>query len=114
MLLSADQVVEVSSPVSKLLDSGSDATTFQSSLRKFKKVLSGSAIVPAKYELATCENRVTIDYLLHDDKDDDGRYRLAKVLLDEEVSNTFDIALIDAPPRLTEVVPVVCAKIPLR
>ena len=100
MLLSADQVVEVSSPVSKLLESGSDATTFQSSLRKFKKILPGSAIVPAKYELATCENRLMIDYLLHEDEDD-GRYRLAALLLDKEVSETFDIALIDAPPRLT-------------
>jgi cellulose biosynthesis protein BcsQ len=100
MLLSADEVVEVSSEVSKLLVSGSDATTFQSSVRKFKKILPGSAIVSAKYELATCENRLMIDYLLHED-DDDGRYRLAKLLLDEEVSSTFDIALIDAPPRLT-------------
>jgi cellulose biosynthesis protein BcsQ len=101
MLLSADQVVEVSSPVSKLLEFGSDTTTFQSSLRKFQRILPGSAIVSAKYELATCENRLMIDYLLHEDEHDDGRYRLAKLLLDEEVSNTFDIALIDAPPRLT-------------
>src|SRR5262249_27710251 len=101
MLLSADQVVEVSSPVSKLLESGSDATTFQNSLRKFKKILPGSAIVSAKHELATSENRLMIDYLLHEDRDDDGRYRLAKLLLDDEISNTFDIALIDAPPRLT-------------
>jgi cellulose biosynthesis protein BcsQ len=100
MLLSADQVVEVSSPVSKLLELGSNATTFQSSLRKFKKILPGSAIVGAKYELATRENRLMIDYLLHED-DDDGRYRLAALLLDKKVSDTFDIALIDAPPRLT-------------
>jgi cellulose biosynthesis protein BcsQ len=100
MLFSADQVVEVSSQVSKLLEPGSDTTTFQSSVRKFKKILPGSAMVPAKYELATCENRLMIDYLLHEDEDD-GRYRLAKLLLDDEVSNTFDIALIDAPPRLT-------------
>jgi cellulose biosynthesis protein BcsQ len=100
MLLSADQVVEVSSPVSRLLESGSDATAFQSSLRKFQRILPESAIVSAKYELATCENRVMIDYLLHEDEDD-GRYRLAALLLDKEVSETFDIALIDAPPRLT-------------
>jgi cellulose biosynthesis protein BcsQ len=100
MLLSADQVVEVSSTVSRLLESGSDATTFQSSLRKFQTILPGSAIVSAKYELATCENRLMIDYLLHEDEND-GRYRLATVLLDKDVSQTFDIALIDAPPRLT-------------
>src|SRR5215471_902870 len=100
MVLSADEVLEVSSEVSKLLESGSDAATFVSSVRKFKRILPGSAIVSAKYELATCENRLMIDYLLHED-DQDGRYRLAKVLLDEEVTKKFDIALIDAPPRLT-------------
>lgn len=100
MLLSADQVVEVSSTVNRLLESGSDSTTFQSSLRKFQTILPGSAIVSAKYELATCENRLMIDYLLHEDEDD-GRYRLASLLLGKEVSEAFDIALIDAPPRLT-------------
>jgi cellulose biosynthesis protein BcsQ len=41
-----------------------------------------------------------IDYLLHED-DEDGRYRLAEMLLDKEVAKTFDVVLIDAPPRLT-------------
>jgi len=100
MLLSADGVLEVSSEVNKLLEPGRDAGTFRSSAHKFKKILPGSAIVSAKYELATCENRLMIDYLLHED-DEDGRYRLAEVLLDKEVTKTFDIALIGAPPRLT-------------
>jgi len=100
MLLSADEVVEVSAEVSKLLESGSDATTFMSCVRRFENILAGSAIVTSKYEFASCENRLMIEYLLHE-APDDGRYRLAKVLLDERVSNTFDIALIDAPPRLT-------------
>jgi cellulose biosynthesis protein BcsQ len=100
MLLSADRVVEVSSEVSKLLESGSDATTFMSCVRRFENILGESAIVSSKYEFATCENRLMIEYLLHE-ATDDGRYRLAKVLLDDRVSKTFDIALIDAPPRLT-------------
>jgi cellulose biosynthesis protein BcsQ len=100
MLLSADQVLEVSADISRLLESGSDASTFMSSVRKFNAILPGSAIVSSRYELATCENRLMIEYLLQEDPDD-GRYRLAKVLLDEGVSSTFDIALIDAPPRLT-------------
>jgi chromosome partitioning protein len=100
MLLSADQVLEVSAEISKLLELGSDAKTLVSSVRKFKNILPGSAIVPAKYEFASCENRLMIEYLLHE-QPDDGRYRLAKVLLDEGISTTFDIALIDAPPRLT-------------
>ena len=50
--------------------------------------------------MATLENRLLIECLLQDDADD-GRYRLANILLDEEVTNTFDVALIDVPPRLT-------------
>lgn len=33
--------------------------------------------------------------------DDDLRYRLARVLLDDDIGKKFDIVLIDAPPRLT-------------
>jgi chromosome partitioning protein len=46
------------------------------------------------------ENRVMIEYLLQDDQDD-GRYRLAKLLLSDEMADSFDVVLIDAPPRLT-------------
>jgi chromosome partitioning protein len=100
MLLSADRVVEVSAEVSKLLEPGSDATTFMNCVQRFENILAGSAIVSSRYEFASCENRLMIEYLLHEALND-GRYRLAKVLLDERVSTTFDIALIDAPPRLT-------------
>jgi cellulose biosynthesis protein BcsQ len=101
MLLSADNVLEVSSEISKLLESGSDAATLISPIRQFTNILAGSAIVSARYQFASCENRLMIEYLLHEDRKDDGRYRLAKALLDDGVSKTFDIALIDAPPRLT-------------
>jgi chromosome partitioning protein len=100
MLLSADQVLDVSPEINKLLEYGADSSTFLRSVRRFKGIIAGSAIVSAKYELASFENRVMIEYLLQEDQDD-GRYRLAKLLLDDEISATFDIALIDAPPRLT-------------
>jgi chromosome partitioning protein len=100
MLLSADQVTEVSADVSKLLAPGGDATTFRNAVRQFARILPGSAIVSSDYEFASYENRMMIEYLLHEDRDD-GRYRLARLLLDEDVANTFDIVLIDAPPRLT-------------
>ena len=59
-------------------------------------------MVPAKYQLAPLENQVMIGYLLQEDAyEDDGRFRLAKILLDPQVSEMFDIVLIDAPPRLT-------------
>jgi cellulose biosynthesis protein BcsQ len=100
MLLSADRVTEVSADVSTLLALGADATTFKNTVRPFERIIRGSAIVSSAYGFASFENQMMIEYLLHEDRDD-GRYRLAKLLLDEEVSSTFDIALIDAPPRLT-------------
>jgi cellulose biosynthesis protein BcsQ len=100
MLLSADQVADVSADVSKLLASEADAAIFKQTARPFERILPGSAIVSSDYEFASYENHLMIEYLLHEDRDD-GRYRLAKLLLNEDVSNTFDIVLIDAPPRLT-------------
>jgi cellulose biosynthesis protein BcsQ len=100
MLLSADRVLESSAEVNKLFEPGCNATTFMSAARPLQNVLTGSAIVSADYEFASCENRVMIEYLLNEEKDD-GRYRLAKLLLDEDVAGTYDIVLIDAPPRLT-------------
>ena len=100
MLLAADRDPTVSAEINKLLEPGSDATAFRSSVHEFNNILFGSAIVPAKYEFASLENRLLIEYLLQEDHDD-GRYRLANVLLDESVSNKFDITLIDAAPRLT-------------
>src|SRR5258707_3358511 len=59
-------------------------------------------IVASSYALAAMENRLMIEYLLGDDRRyDDGRYRLANHLLNEELGDEFDVALIDAPPRLT-------------
>ena len=101
MLLSADGVVEVPEGINELLKPGAAASPFSLAVRPFTNVLKGSALVPARYDLASLENRVLIEYLLQDDDDDDGRYRLAKALLSEEASTTFDIAIIDAPPRLT-------------
>jgi len=39
--------------------------------------------------------------MLQEDADEDARYRLANILLNEEVANAFDLTFIDAPPRLT-------------
>jgi cellulose biosynthesis protein BcsQ len=100
MMLSADGVEEVSHGVNKLLLPGAGAEAFAGANHKFTTVLQMSSIVTARYELASLENRLMIEYLLQEDEDD-GRYRLANVLLAEEVAKTYDIAFIDAPPRLT-------------
>jgi cellulose biosynthesis protein BcsQ len=62
--------------------------------------LSKSRIVPAFYELARYEDRVMIEWVLQE-TDDDVRYRLARVLLSNEIRSQFDLILLDAPPRLT-------------
>jgi len=100
MLLSADQVLDVPDGINDLLKSCDGLPDFHRAFVQFSNVLKGSAIVPARYQLASLENRLLIEYLLQDDHDD-GRYRLARSLLSEEVSKTFDVAIIDAPPRLT-------------
>lgn len=102
MLLSADGVEKASAEVNKLLMPGSDTDSFRGAVRPFNKVIKGSSLIAAKYELAAIENRLMIEHILQEEgDDDDGRYRFAKLLLNAEIADTFDVALIDAPPRLT-------------
>lgn len=56
--------------------------------------------LPANYNLETVERREEYRWAI-DDTSDDVRYRLARALLSEYVKDTFDIVLIDAPPRMT-------------
>ena len=103
MVLTADGRDQVSPEVNKVLAPGSSAASFQSARYLFQRKLGGgSMIVASTYALAAMENRLMIEYLLGDDRRyDDGRYRLANLLLGDEVGDAFDLALIDAPPRLT-------------
>jgi cellulose biosynthesis protein BcsQ len=101
MLLLADGVEKASSELNKLLRAGANTDSFKSAAHNFRKRLAGSSIVASKYELASMENLVMVEHLLEEDRLDDGRYRLAKLLLNDEIAGTFDVALVDAPPRLT-------------
>jgi chromosome partitioning protein len=100
MMLSADACEEVPPGVRMLLDPRAEAPSLADAMQPFTNILDGSAIVPSRYDLAAIENQVMVEYLLREDEND-GRYRLARHLLDEMDSGRFDIALIDAPPRLT-------------
>ncbi len=62
--------------------------------------VAGARGISAFYDLARIENREMIRWLIGDEKADI-RYRLAHLLLSETVLNSFDVILIDAPPRLT-------------
>jgi len=100
MLLSADGCDKVAAEINKVLLPGASFATASESVRPFVKVLKGSSLIASKYEFASLENRVMIEYLLQDHQDD-GRYRLANLLLSSEMDDVFDVAIIDAPPRLT-------------
>jgi chromosome partitioning protein len=102
MLLASEEYDRASAEINKALEPGSTTAAFKSACFKFQRRLAGSTIVASTYALAAMENRLMIEYLLGDDRRyDDGRYRLANHLLSEDVGDTFDVALIDAPPRLT-------------
>ena len=57
-------------------------------------------LIPAYYDLAQAENRIMIEWLIGDAKDD-VRYRLAKILHDPAVRTAFSLIIIDCPPRFT-------------
>ena len=62
--------------------------------------INGVSGISAFYDVASTENREMIRWLMGDEKNDI-RYRLAHLLVSDEVLNNFDVILIDAPPRLT-------------
>lgn len=57
-------------------------------------------IIPAFYDLAQAENRVMIEWLLGN-RHYDVRFRLAELLHDPIVRETFGLIIVDSPPRLT-------------
>ena len=66
---------------------------------QFEKI----SLVPSFFRLARTENKLMLHWLVkgEDEKDDDARFRLAKKLMEQRVSDEFDLIIIDTPPRLT-------------
>ena len=83
-----------------LLERGDSATLLSKATVRLGAKLARSSLAPAFYGLARAEERIMMEWLL-DIVDDDVRYRLARILLDDGLSKQYDIVLIDAPPRLT-------------
>lgn len=57
-------------------------------------------VITAFYDLAQAENRIMVEWLLGDRKDDI-RFRLANILHQPLIRETFGLVIIDSPPRLT-------------
>jgi chromosome partitioning protein len=58
------------------------------------------SLIPAGYELNRQENRMLMRWLLGLDADDP-RFALARLLAQERITKTFNLVIIDTPPRLT-------------
>jgi chromosome partitioning protein len=86
--------------VNALLESDADYGTLLTSTRWLGKRLERSKLAPAFYELAQYEDRLMVEWLLQEGRDD-VRYRLAGTLLQDDIADKFDIILIDVPPRMT-------------
>jgi cellulose biosynthesis protein BcsQ len=99
-VLTANESDEVPFGIINVLSSEANDHTFEQARRRLSNILPNTSIVSARYELASLESRILIEYLLQEDKSD-GRYRLARSLLSDEIQSTYDIVFIDTPPRLT-------------
>ncbi|MBI1186396.1 MAG: AAA family ATPase [Alphaproteobacteria bacterium] len=62
--------------------------------------MSRAKALTAYYDVAAVENRVLVRWLLGEEGGD-VRYRLAKILLSQQVQTAFTKIIIDAPPRMT-------------
>lgn len=62
--------------------------------------LTGTQLITADYTLTQYETKLMLRWL-RQQGDPDIRFNLAQVLMSDDVQNSFDLVLIDAPPRLT-------------
>lgn len=85
----ADEVQGRRSFVNALLESGAGPHRLLTAARPLGERLLRSELVPAFYELALLEDRLLVEWLLQEAADD-VRYRLARILLDDEIAGKDD------------------------
>jgi cellulose biosynthesis protein BcsQ len=100
MLRTATGLKERTANVSAVFQPGVGLAALLTAADGLGEKLPKSQLLPSFYEFARSEDQLMIQWLLNR-TNDDLRYRLAKILLDDEIGKKFDIILIDAPPRLT-------------
>lgn len=101
MLLQAIGETEVESRIDTLLAANAPFTMIQHSMADLRAIMPGTQLVPASYELNRTENRLLFESLLKDQNEIDVRYRLAHSLLRPEVSQYFDVVVMDMAPRMS-------------
>jgi cellulose biosynthesis protein BcsQ len=88
------------SSVNELFAPGAGLGHLYKATRPLGKDLPRSRLASAFYEFARYEEYLMVEWLLQLGGDD-VRYRLANLLLQDDVRNEFDVILIDVAPRIT-------------
>lgn len=84
----------------KILSGALSPDALVSPLYKLGGQLAQISLIPAAYELNRQETRLLMRWLLRLDEIDP-RFALARILADATVRDTFELVLVDTPPRLT-------------
>ena len=100
MLRSFGDQKDRNSSVNELFRPGAQLGTLLSATRSLGENLPRSRLAPAFYDFARYEDFLMIEWLLQQGGDD-VRYRLARLLLQDDVAKEFDVILIDVAPRMT-------------
>ena len=100
MLRSFGDQKDRSSSVNELFRPGAQLGTLLSATRSLGEKLPRSRLASAFYDFARYEDYLMIEWMLQQGGDD-VRYRLARLLLQEDVAKEFDVILIDVAPRMT-------------
>ena len=101
MLMLASEKEVVSSLVDSLFDENADLSTLERSKVHLVPTLTQAWLTPASFSLAQLENRLLLRWLLNDAGPIDVRYRLAHLLLNPDLRESFAAIVIDTPPRMS-------------
>jgi cellulose biosynthesis protein BcsQ len=100
MLRTATGLQERKEGVNDVFSANAGLATLLTVADGLSPTLPKSQLIQSFYEFARKEEHLMIQWLLQQTADD-VRYRLAQILLHDDIGRKFDVVLIDAPPRLT-------------
>ncbi len=100
MLRSFGELKDQTCSVNQLFGPAASFGTLMSATRSLGPQLSRCRLAPAFYDFARFEDYLMVEWLLQQGADD-MRYRLARLLLQDDVAKEFDVILIDVAPRMT-------------
>ena len=100
VIRAADRPSERDSEADRLLAGRLAAADLTSAARRLGPKIPNLTLIPATFELGRQENRLLLRHLLVP-AEVDPRFSLVRLLADDAVLNTFNLVVVDTPPRLT-------------